>query len=159
MLVELPALRLVGIRVFGRLEELPNRVPPAWRDLVARAPEVAGRLEPDIFYGAMPEAHHLDAPSDGVYVYWVAARIAPNAPFPKGFGQLLIPAGRYAQATVQGGADRIDPTYVGLAGWITAHDHAPAPDRWALERYDSSRMSVVPPYERFDYDVLRPLAT
>ena len=157
-LVELPPLRLVGLRAFGRLEELPMRVPPAWRELAARAPAIVGRVEEGIYYGAMPEAHHLDAPLDGVYVYWVTVRVAPDAPFPKGLGQLLIPAGRYAQATVTGAADQIDPTYLGLAGWITGNGHTPAPDRWALERYDRSRMSVVPPYERLDYEVLRPVS-
>lgn len=157
-IAEFPPLRLVGLRAFGRLEELPVRVPPAWRELATRAPAIAGRLEPGIFYGAMPEAHHLGAPLDGVYIYWVAVRIAPDAPFPKGLGQLLIPAGRYAQATVAGTADQIDPTYLGLAGWMTGNGLTPVPDRWALERYDEARMSVVPPYERFNYEVLRPIS-
>ena len=111
----LPVLRLVGLRCFGRQEELPGRVAPAWRELLQRAPEIAGRLEPELFYGVTPEAQHLAAPADGVYIYWTCVRIAPNAPFPKGLGQLLIPAGRY----VVGELD---------AGIVTT------PDRWALER-------------------------
>ena len=111
----LPALRLVGLRCFGRREELPGRVAPAWRDLTLRAPEIVGRLDPDFFYGVSPEADRLAPPPDGVYIYWACVRIAPNAPFPKGLGQVLIPAGRYV---------------VGDTGSGTA----PAPERWALER-------------------------
>ena len=114
-IVTLPALRLVGLRCFGRKEELPGRVAPAWRELIQRAPEIAGRLDPELFYGVTPEGQHLTPPADGVYIYWACVRIAPNAPFPKGLGQLLIPAGRYIVG---------DP----------AGEFAPAPERWALER-------------------------
>jgi predicted transcriptional regulator YdeE len=111
----LPALRLVGLRCFGRKEELSGRVAPAWRELMLRAPEIAGRLDPDLCYGVTPETQHLAPPADGVYIYWACVRIAPNAPFPKGLGQLLIPAGRYV---------------VGDPG----DAFAPVPERWALER-------------------------
>ena len=111
----MPALRLVGLRCFGRREELPGRVAPAWRELSQRAPEIVGRLDPEICYGVSPEAQHLAPPPDGVYVYWACVRIAPNAPFPKGLGQLLIPAGRYVVGDL--GADT--PT---------------VPERWTLER-------------------------
>src|SRR6476620_11540279 len=111
----LPALRLVGLRCFGRKEELPGRVAPAWRELIARAPEIVGRLDPELFYGVSPEAQHLAPPPDGVYIYWTCIRIAPNAPSPKGLGELLIPAGRYV---------------VGDPG----SEFTPAPERWALER-------------------------
>ena len=113
-ILTLPALRLVGLRCFGRQDELAGRVAPAWRELAQRAPEIAGRLEPELFYGVSPEAQHLAPPPDGVYIYWAALRIAPSAPFPKGLGQLLIPAGRYV---------------VGDPGT----EHAPAPERWALD--------------------------
>jgi len=111
--LDLPALRLVGLRCFGRQEELGGRVAPAWRELAQRAPEIAGRVEPEHFYGVRPEGQLLAPPADGVYIYWAALRIAPNAPFPKGLGQLLIPAGKYV---------------VGDPG----KEHAPAPERWAL---------------------------
>jgi predicted transcriptional regulator YdeE len=128
-IVTLPALRLVGLRCFGRKEELPGRVAPAWRELLQRAPAIVGRLDPDLFYGATSEVQHLAAPADGVYIYWACVRIAPNAPFPKGLGQLLIPAGRYAVA---------DPD----AGIATV------PDRWALERIVGGEIR----------EVLRPIA-
>ena len=67
---ELPALRLVGLRCFGRREELPGRVAPAWRTLAERAPEIVGRLDPELFYGVSPEAQHFAPPPDGVYIYW-----------------------------------------------------------------------------------------
>ncbi len=111
----LPALRLVGLRCFGRTEELPGRVAPAWRELAQRSPEIVGRLDPGFFYGVSPEAQHLAPPADGVFIYWACVRIAPDAPFPKGLGQLLIPAGRYV---------------VGDPG----NEFVPAPERWALER-------------------------
>ena len=111
----LPALRLVGLRCFGRTAELPGRVAPAWRELAQRAPDLVGRLEPELFYGVSPEAQQLAPPPDGVHIYWACVRIAPNAPFPKGLGQLLIPAGRYVVGEL-------------ATGTITV------PDRWALER-------------------------
>lgn len=114
-ILTLPALRLVGLRCFGRKEELAGRVAPAWRELITRAPEIAGRLEPELFYGVSPEAQHLAPPPDGVYIYWACVRIAPNAPFPKGLGQLLIPAGQYVVGEPGSGV-------------------ASAPERWALER-------------------------
>ena len=121
---ELPALRLVGLRCFGRREELPGRVAPAWRTLAERAPEIVGRLDPELFYGVSPEAPPLAPPPDGVYIYWACLRIAPAAPFPKGFGQLLIPAGRYA------------------AG-IPTEDLVLAPDRWVLERIATGHVTEV----------------
>jgi predicted transcriptional regulator YdeE len=157
-ITELPALRLVGYRCFGRLGELPDRVHPAWRGLAKEAPTVAGLLEPGIFYGVMPDADHLRPPPDGVYIYWTAVRIAPNAPFPKGMGQLLVPAARYAVTRVRGTEARIPETYTALAEWLGANGEAPAPGGWALERYDERRQSVIPPYPTFDYDILRPLA-
>lgn len=125
----LPALRLVGLRCFGRKEELPGRVAPAWRELAQRAPEISGRLEPELFYGVSPEAQHLAPPPDGVYIYWACVRIAPNAPFPKGVGQLLIPAGRYV---------------VGEPG----NEFTPMPERWALERIvDGAVQELLRPVE------------
>jgi predicted transcriptional regulator YdeE len=115
VLETLPALRLVGLRCFGRKEELPGRVAPAWRELIQRAPEIVGRLDPELYYGVTPEAQHLAPPPDGVYIYWACVRIAPNAPFPKGLGQLLIPAGRYLVAGPEAGITTVR-------------------DRWALER-------------------------
>jgi predicted transcriptional regulator YdeE len=113
----LPALRLVGLRCFGRPEELPLRLAPAWQEMLKRAPEIAGRLDPELFYGARPESHIVPGPADGVFIYWVCVRIAPSAPFPKGLGQLLIPAGRYV---------------IGTPDTETPLD----PERWAVERYD-----------------------
>ncbi len=124
----LPAIRLVGLRCFGRREELPGRVAPAWRELAQRAPEIVGRLDPELFYGVSPAAQHLAPPPDGVYIYWACVRIASDAPFPKGLGQLLIPAGRYV---------------VGDLGGDTPTD----PERWALERIEGGKVR----------DILRPI--
>lgn len=157
-ITELPTLRLVGYRCFGRLGELSERVHPAWRGLAKEAPTVAGLLDPGVFYGVMPDADHLRPPPDGVYIYWTCVRIASNAPFPKGMGQLLVPPSRYAVAPVQGGAERITERYIALAQWIEGASETPAPGAWALERYDERRQSVIPPYPTFDYDILRPLA-
>ena len=154
---ELPALRLVGYRCFGRLGELPDRVHPAWRGLAKEAPTVVGLLEPGTFYGVMPDADHLRPPPDGVYIYWTAVRVAPNAPFPKGMGQLLVPASRYAVTRVTGVAERIPECYRGLARWLEEKGETPAPGSWALERYDEQRQSVIPPYTTFDYEILRPI--
>lgn len=156
-ITELPTLRLVGYRCFGRLGELPDRVHPAWRGLAQVAPSLVGLLDPGIFYGVMPDADHLRPPPDGVYVYWTCVRIAANAPFPKGMGQLLVPASRYAVTAVKGSAERITERYVALARWLDANALTPAPGAWALERYDAERQSVIPPYATFDYDVLRPI--
>jgi len=156
-IIELPALRFVGYRCFGRFGELPDRVHPAWRGLVKAAPEVVGLLEPGIFYGVMPDADHRRPPPDGVYIYWTCVLIAPNAPFPKGMGQLLVPATRYVTTSVQGAAEQIPMTYQALAGRMAQDGETPAPDGWALERYDERRRSVVPPYSIFDYDIYRPV--
>jgi len=157
-LIQLPTLRLVGYRCFGRLGELPDRVHPAWRGLAKEARTVAGLIDPGTFYGVMPDADHLRPPPDGVYIYWTCVQIAANAPFPRGMGQLLVPASRYALTPVTGTAERITERYVALAGWLAEHDETPAPGAWALERYDEGRQSVIPPYPTFDYDILRPLA-
>lgn len=156
-ITELPALRLVGYRCFGRLDELSDRVYPAWRGLAKEAPSLKGVIDPGIFYGVMPDADHLRPPPDGVYVYWTCVRIAGNAPFPKGMGQLLIPAARYAMTPLRGPAEKITEAYEGLGRWITSNGDTPAPGAWALERYDEKRQSVVPPYHLFDYDILRPV--
>ena len=124
----LPALRLVGLRCFGRVEELPGRVAPAWQELTKRAPEIAGRLDPELFYGARPEAHLASGPADGVHIQWICVRVAPSAPFPKGLGQLLIPTGRYV---------------IGTPGAGTLLD----PERWAVERWREGQM----------VDLLRPV--
>jgi len=157
-LAQLPTLRLVGYRCFGRIGELADRVHPAWRGLAKEAPSVVGLIDPGTFYGVMPDADHLRPPPDGVYIYWTCVRIAPNAPFPKGMGQLLVPATRYAVTPIKGRAERIPATYEELARWIGANGETPAPGAWALERYDEGRQSVIPPYPTFDYDILRPLA-
>lgn len=156
-ITELPALRLVGYRCFGRLEELSDRVHPAWRGMAKEAASIKGLLDPGTFYGVMPDADHLRPPPDGVYIYWTCVRIAGNAPFPKGMGQLLIPAARYATIALRGPAEKITEAYEGLSRWIPAHGETPAPGAWALERYDEKRQSVVPPYPFFDYDILRPV--
>lgn len=124
----LPALRLVGLRCFGRPEELAGRTAPAWRELIERAPGIAGRLDPELFYGARPESHLAPGPADGVLIHWICVRISPTAPFPKGLGQLLIPAGRYVLGTADANA-HLDP------------------ERWAVERYRDGQL----------VDVLRPV--
>lgn len=75
-----------------------------------------------------------------------------------GMHALVIPARRYATTTCIGDVDAIERAYAELARWITENGlHA---DRagLGLERYDVRRQRPTPPYDRFDYDILRPLA-
>ena len=139
---ELPALRLVGYRCFGRLGELPDRVHPAWRGLAKEAPGVAGLLEPGIFYGVMPDADHLRPPPDGVYIYWTCVRIASDAPFPKGMGQLLVPAASLRRRPRQRGRGA-DPRVLPGARAVARAEWRGSSTRWvgagAVRRTAASR--------------------
>jgi len=149
----LPALTLAGVEVTGRRSELAHRVPLAWKRLAALAAQHAAR--PGVFFGATPASDHGDAP-DATYTYWCAFEIA--GPVPADLAPLTLPARRYARATVRGDASAIDATYLALAEPFLAGELVADREGWFLERYEMERQSPVPPYEGFDYDVLRPLA-
>ncbi|WP_437585831.1 GyrI-like domain-containing protein [Sorangium sp. So ce1000] len=150
-------LRLVGIKVVGRRSELSHRVPLAWLELVDRLESVPHRVERSVLYGAFPESDHRRASNDGVYTYWVCTEVSTSGALPEGMQPLVIPARTYAIARVEGTAEAIEATYLGLSRWIEAQGKRADAWAWCLERYDERRQRVTPPYERFDYEVWKPL--
>jgi predicted transcriptional regulator YdeE len=157
-LVALDEIKLVGIKVVGRLSELSHRVPLAWLDLVRRLDEIPGRTAAQLFYGAFLEADHQSGAADGEYRYWVGVAVTAFDDLPVGMTTLAIPARSYAMAAVQGGAEQIDATYIGMVCALEEQGRRTDPGAYGFERFDDRRMLVTPPYERFDYDVFRPLA-
>jgi len=59
---------------------------------------------------------------------------------------------------LRGTAEALDAAYMGLSRWLQAQGRRSAPGAFVLERYDQRRQRVTPPYERFDDDLLTPLA-
>jgi predicted transcriptional regulator YdeE len=156
--VRMGVMKLVGIRVTGSREELAERAPKAWQELVRRIDEIEGVVDPGVFYGVVPEADHHRLAGEGTYTYLCCTRVRSGQRVPKGMESLIIPTQRYAQATVRGGAAEIPKTYLELARFFAESGSAPNKKAFGLERFEEKRQSVLPPYVRFDYDVLRPLA-
>jgi predicted transcriptional regulator YdeE len=155
--VRLGVLKLVGIRVTGSREALAERVPKAWRELAARTGEIEGVVDPDVFFGVVPEADHHKLAGEGTYTYLCCVRVKSGGKPPKGMESLIVPAQRYAQATVQGGPAEVTKAYLELARFFAEQQSPPNKKAFGLERFETKRQSVLAPASRFDYDVLRPL--
>ncbi|WP_141326213.1 GyrI-like domain-containing protein [Myxococcus sp. AB025B] len=156
-IVSLGGLCLVGLKVVGRRSELSHRVPLAWLELVARLGSIPNAVNPDVLYGVFPESDHLKESVDGVYTYSVCVQVRHLGSVPKGTDGRELPPREYAVATALGEASAIDAAYLGLAQWETAQERKTDVGADCLERYERRRQWVTPPYERFDYDILRPL--
>lgn len=158
-LVTLSELKLVAIKVVGRRSELSHRVPPAWLELVRRLGEISNQVDPNMFYGAFPESDQIHDGQNGGYTYWVGTEVSEFDAIPQGLGPLTIPRQTYASATIRGrgGGEQINATYISLASWLQANGHVTNPNAYGFERYNSRRQRVTPPYERFDYDIFKPL--
>ncbi|WP_437930597.1 GyrI-like domain-containing protein [Sorangium sp. So ce291] len=150
-------LRLAGIKVVGRRTELSHRVPLAWIELVERLDSIPHLVDRSVFYGSFPESDHQRASNDGVYTYWVCTEVSACGALTEGLRPLVVPARTYATARVEGAAEAIEATYVGLARWIEVQGKRVDAQAWCLERYDQRRQRVTPPYEWFDYEVFKPL--
>jgi predicted transcriptional regulator YdeE len=157
-IVSLPELKLVAIKVVGRPSELSHRVPLAWLDLTNRLDQIPHKLDPALFYGVFPESDHLNDGVNGVHTYWVGTAVSAYDELPDGMGALTLPAQTNAVATVAGDRTEIQSTYLGLFRWLKEQNRPTQADGFGFELYDSARQSVVPPYERFDYDIYKPLA-
>lgn len=145
-------LRLVGIPVSGSREELGEKVPRAWADLLARLAGVPNRTDPHVFFGAFARV------ADDRYTYWVSAQVSGAGTLPAGLTTVVVPARTYAVATVRGDAEQITQAYLALGRWIAEKKRRSAADALGLERFDDRRQPVTPPAAIFDYDVLTPLA-
>lgn len=156
-IVALGELKLVAIKVVGRRSELSERVPVAWVDLVNRLDAIAHKVDPDLFYGIFPEAHQANDGENGIHTYWVGTEVSQFGTLLPGMESLTIPAQSYAMATVRGGHDQIVTTYTELFGQLRAQGLATNLGSYGFERYDQRRAPVTPPYERFDYDIFKPL--
>ncbi|MGE5591708.1 MAG: GyrI-like domain-containing protein [Bacillota bacterium] len=157
-LVTLDEIKLVAIKVVGRRSELSHRVPLAWLDLVNYLDAIPHKVSPDLFYGVFPESDHLNDGQNGVHTYWVGTHVNLIGEVPLGMSTLTIPAQTYVTATVQGGVEQIEATYLALGRWLKGNGRRTNPDAYGFERYDNRRQKVTPPYERFDYDIFKPLA-
>ncbi|MGA9525566.1 MAG: GyrI-like domain-containing protein [Myxococcaceae bacterium] len=155
--VLLPKLKLVGLKVVGRRSELSHRVPLAWTDLVRCVSQMSNRVDPDVFYGAFPESDHLNDGTHGVYTYFVCTEVTEHSRVPEGMIPLEIPPQRCVRTRVQGTAEAIDAAYMGLFRWVGEQGMRTNQKGWGLERYDQRLQKVTPPYERFDYDILKPV--
>jgi predicted transcriptional regulator YdeE len=89
----------------------------------------------------------------GTYRYYVCAEA--QGTLPEGFVALEIPRGRFAKATVRGGPEAIEAAYLSIARGL-AEQGGPG-EGYGYELYEASRQAVTPPYDRFDYDVFRPV--
>lgn len=156
-LVRLDEIKLVAIKIVGRRSELSHRVPPAWLELVRRSDEIPDKVDSNMFYGVFPESDQVQGGQSGVFTYWVGTEVKVFGRVPSGMCTLTVPGQTYAMATVRGGAEQIDPTYIGLGRWIGDRGHGTNPESFGFERYDTRRQPVTPPYEHFDYDIFKPL--
>lgn len=157
-LITIGELKLVGLKVVGRVNELSHRVPMAWLELTAKLESIPHKADPELFYGVFPERDHLTNGVNGVHTYWVTAPVTAFGELPEGMVALTVPGGTYATATVQGDTPAaIHAVYTAL--WqATNGGGAPTdPDGFGFERYDCRRQPVTPPYPRFDFDICKPL--
>jgi predicted transcriptional regulator YdeE len=155
--VRLGVMKLIGIRVTGTREDLVERVPKAWRELVGRIGELEGAVDPGTFFGVVPEADHHKLAGENTYTYLCCARVKSGRSVPKGMESLIVPAQRYAQVTVRGGAAEATKAWIELARFFAENAATPNKKAFGLERFEEKRQSVLAPSGRFDYDVLRPL--
>jgi len=156
--VRIGVMKLIGIRVTGSREELAERVPKAWRELVSRIGEIEGVVDPGTYFGVVPEADHHKLAGVGTYTYLCCTRVRSGKSVPKGMESLIVPAQRYAEATVRGGNTATTQATLELARFFAENAVAPNKKAFGLERFEEKRQSVLAPHGRFDYDVLRPLA-
>lgn len=161
--VKLPELVVVALKVTGTFERLQERVPSAWLALMARLPEIGHRMEAEVFHGVSLQTEE----SPGMeYTYWVGTQVSECPRVPSGMELLRVPAASHATTRVVGTHEAIAPAYLALFDWertsgqrFGVHGMADGPGvAYSLERYDSRRQRVTPPYERFDYDIFKMLA-
>ena len=157
-MVRLGVMKLVGIRVTGSREDLAERVPKAWRELVTHLAEIEGVVDPGTFLAVIPEADYHRLAGAGTYTYLCCARVRSGKRVPKGMESLIVPAQRYAQVTVRGGPAEITKAYLELARFFAETGSTPNKRANGLERFEEKRRSVLAPYGAFDYDILRPLS-
>jgi predicted transcriptional regulator YdeE len=155
--VRLGVMKLIGIRVTGSREDLAANVPKAWRELASRLAEIENVVDPGSYFGVVPEADYHKLAGESSYTYLCCARVRSGRTVPKGMESLIVPAQRYAQATVRGGGGEVTKAYIELARFFAENAAAPNKKAFGLERFEEKRQSVLAPYGRFDYDVLRPL--
>jgi predicted transcriptional regulator YdeE len=150
-------LTLVGIPVVAPFQELGQRVPSAWRELLNQVKDLPHRVDPELFYGVFRDPEPSREGQPALYTYWVTTEVSAREALPPGLSALSVPARRYAVMTCQGGPERIQPAYLALAEWITAKGYRPRPESLGLELYDARRQRLTPPYEAFDFDIYKPL--
>lgn len=156
-LARMGVMKLIGIRVTGSREHLTEQIPKAWRELVGRLGEIENVVDPGTFFGVVPEADQHKLEGVGTYTYLCCARVRSGRSVPKGMESLIIPAQRYAQVTMRGGAAELTKATIELARLLVENAATPNKKAFGLERFEEKRQSVLAPYGRFDYDVLRPL--
>lgn len=88
--IELPALVIIGILVEAPRQELPVKVPAAWRQLFAAETGATGFLEASL------------SVEGGVYREVVGYLAASKSPVPEGMIKVIIPAQRYLRLVHDG---------------------------------------------------------
>jgi predicted transcriptional regulator YdeE len=150
-------LKLVGIPVVAPFQELGQRVPSAWRELLNQVKDLPHRVDPELFYGIFRDPEPPREGQPALYTYWVTTEVSALESLPPALSALSVPARRYAVVTCQGGAEQLEQTYLALAEWLTAKGFHPRPKSLGLELYDTRRQRLTPPYKTFDFDIYKPL--
>lgn len=126
-----PPLRLIGLRtlfysVDSEKNNIGQRLPPLWAELVARLDEIPGRV-PGVCYGVVRQDH-----DDGERLeYHAAAPVSGMSALPSGMVALELAGGTYARFEHRGPAERVDHTVsYAYASWLpqSGHRHSYAPD-------------------------------
>ncbi len=152
-----PEMKLVGIKVVGRLQEFSHRVPLAWNDLMGALGRISHIASSELFYGVYPESDHHTDGVNGVHTYWVCVEVSELGDVPEGFTTLTIPGGDFAMTTVRGQASEIISAYQRLTGWAKLQGMELDQQDYGFELYDVRRQKPTPPYSEFDFDIYKPL--
>lgn len=88
--IELPELVVIGILIEAPWQELPAKVPAAWRDLFAAATGATAFLEASL------------SVEDGIYRELVGYLAARKSDVPDGMTKVIIPAQRYLRLVHDG---------------------------------------------------------
>jgi len=127
--VELRAMKLVGIKVLCPGDQYAVEIPYATALLKDRLNEIKDASQPVRFIGAFKVGDHTEE-DDG---YWVCVEVNQIYDVPFGMVSLVIPPQKYAVMTHHGPNDEIRETYEKLHHWIENNQYERVLNAWHLE--------------------------
>lgn len=157
-IVRRPEMKLVGIKVVGRVQEFSHRVPMAWNDLIGALDAIPHKVSSELFYGVYPESDHQTNGVNGVHTYWVTVEVSQFAELPEGYEAITVPAGEFAVTQIQGQVPQIEQGYTRIFHWIREQGRRTDGAAYGFELYDAKKQSIAPPYTAFDFEIYKPLA-